>query len=142
MPFLSASVIYRHIFVMKSVLVTIRREVKLVPGRETGGPLVGYLTGDGAIVVTHAGGPGPNAVHARYSMEVDGAHAQRFCDGLRNATDGRLDYVGDWHNHPGFSLKPSTHDVAAIRTMANLKRLFGSSGPGQHPRPMTRSRNP
>lgn len=113
--------IYRHVFIARSVLATFRREVqRVLYYKETGGPLVGYISADGALVVTHAGGPGPRAEHRQRSVLIDGAYAQKFCDKIHRESDGRLDYVGDWHNHPGLSLSPSSHDVEAMKTMADF----------------------
>ncbi len=115
---MQSDLIYRHVFVVASVLHTIRREVRRAPFTETGGPLVGYISADDALVVTHASGPGPRAEHARHSVLIDGQHAQQFCDHLWHESDGRLDYVGDWHRHPGWSLTPSQHDIVAMCTVA------------------------
>jgi integrative and conjugative element protein (TIGR02256 family) len=95
---------------------------------ETGGPLVGYVAKDGALVVVDADGPGPKAKLARYSVTIDGEHAQKFCDQASRDSNGRIDYVGDWHKHPGISLRPSEHDIFAMKTMANFK-----FSPTKHP---------
>lgn len=110
--------IYRHIFIVQSVVATIRREVRRARFTETGGPLLGYISEDDALVVTNAAGPGPRAKLSPVSVVIDGRHAQRFCDRMRRRTDGRIDYIGDWHSHLGWSLKPSKDDLEAMRTMA------------------------
>lgn len=113
--------IYRHVFTVGTVLQAIRREVQRAWFVETGGPLVGYVSVDDALVVTHAGGPGPRAVRQRHSVLIDGRHAQVFCDTSRRESAGRLDYVGDWHRHPGWSLAPSRYDVEAMQTVARFE---------------------
>jgi integrative and conjugative element protein (TIGR02256 family) len=110
--------IYRHVFIVRSALATIRKEVRRARFTETGGPLTGYISEDHALVVTHAAGPGPRATLRPFSVVIDGTHAQQFCDKVRRRTGGRLDYVGDWHRHLGWSLKASPDDRDAMRTMA------------------------
>jgi integrative and conjugative element protein (TIGR02256 family) len=110
--------IYRHVFIVQSVLTTIRREVRRARFTETGGPMVGYVSEDRALVVTHAAGPGPRAKLSTFSVLIDGSHAQQFCERISRRTDGRIDYVGDWHRHLGWSLNASNDDRRAMREMA------------------------
>ena len=88
---------------------------------ETGGPLVGYVSADRVLVVTDATGPGPRAKRERYSVTIDGKHAQIFCDRARWESRGVIDYVGDWHRHPSFCLQPSEQDALAMKTMAEFQ---------------------
>lgn len=110
--------IYRHAFIVEKVIEVFRAESRLVGWRETGGPLAGYLSGDGAVVVTHAGGPGPRAVVGPFSVQIDGEHATAFCDQIYRESQGSFDYIGDWHRHIGWALKPSPPDEQAIRDVA------------------------
>ncbi len=110
--------IYRHVFVVGAVIDTIRREVRRAGRKETGGPLVGYISQDGALVATHASGPGKNGRLRRTSVFIDGAYAQAFCDVIARESGGSLDYVGDWHRHPALSLQTSALDVTAMQTVA------------------------
>jgi integrative and conjugative element protein (TIGR02256 family) len=100
------------------VVEVFRAETRRIWGRETGGPLAGYLSADGAVVVTHAGGPGPRAVHGYATVKIDGGHATAFCDRIFRDSGGRFDYVGDWHRHLAWSLKPSPPDEEAMREVA------------------------
>jgi integrative and conjugative element protein (TIGR02256 family) len=109
---------FDHVILSPKCLRVIRAESRKSPAVETGGPLVGFLANDNTLVVTDAAGPGPQAKQERYSVLIDGAHAQKFCDHNRTQSNGYIDYVGDWHKHPGISLRPSGHDIAAIKTMA------------------------
>lgn len=111
--------IYRHVFIVRSVIDTIRKEVRQTPyGKETGGPLVGYISTDSALVVTHAAGPGPKAKLDYASVTIDGQHAQDYCSRINRESKGLFDYVGDWHRHPGWSLRASDDDARAMRTIA------------------------
>jgi integrative and conjugative element protein (TIGR02256 family) len=119
---------FDRVILLSKVLSLIGSESRKARGVETGGPLVGYVSEIGSLVVTDAIGPGPKARLERYSVTIDGEYAQRFCDRMSSLSDGRIDYVGDWHKHPGVSLNPSEHDVSAMRTMATFK-----FSPTRHP---------
>ncbi|WP_310569747.1 Mov34/MPN/PAD-1 family protein [Gemmatimonas sp.] len=79
---------------------TLRRESERASPNETGGVLVGHADGDGRTVVTAVVGPGPNAVHTRSRFRRDGDYAQSEVDRLHHTSDGRDDYIGEWHSHP------------------------------------------
>ena len=102
---------------LRSVLAVIRAEVRLSPKTETGGALVGYLAREGTLVITNACGPGPRADLGRTSVMIDGQHAAAFCTRMYKDSGGRLDYVGDWHRHPAFSLAASEQDIEAMLTI-------------------------
>ena len=106
--------IYRHVFVVETVLNIFRGESRRAGWRETGGPLVGYLSDDGAVVITGAGGPGPKAQRRLTSVEIDGRHATSFCSHIYHQSNGSLDYIGDWHRHTLWSLQPSKSDEEAM----------------------------
>lgn len=110
---------YHHVYIVRAVLDTIRSEVsRTSPYVETGGPLAGYIS-DGTLVVTHAAGPGPRAKLRPTSVTIDGVHAQGFCDAVYHDSQGAFDFVGDWHRHLGWSLRPSEEDVKAMRLLAS-----------------------
>jgi len=112
---------YERILMFRSVLDTIRAEVKCTGKVETGGAMVGYEAPDDSLVVTHVCGPGPRAVLSRMSVLVDGQHAHAFCSRIFRESNGRLDYVGDWHRHLGWSLASSEQDLQAMLTIAQAK---------------------
>jgi integrative and conjugative element protein (TIGR02256 family) len=109
---------YCHVILFESVLRVIRSEVSQSPKVETGGALVGYLTPENLLIITHACGPGPRAELRPASVLIDGRHAGRFCTDLYKRSNGRLDYVGDWHKHPAWSpLRASDQDLSAMMTI-------------------------
>ncbi len=114
---MQSNMTYHYVFVVRSILDTIHREVRRSWWRETGGALVGYVSDDGALVATHACGPGTKARRCLTSILVEGKYAQAFCDKMYRESDGRFDYVGDWHRHPAQSLRASALDEAAMRTI-------------------------
>ena len=113
--------IFRRVCVLDTVVSKVREEIAQVRFRETGGPMVGYVSLDRALVVTDVSGPGPRAELRRDSVLIDGIHAQRFCNQAYRRSRRRIDYVGDWHRHMGFSLEPSPRDIEAMVTMANFE---------------------
>lgn len=112
---------FNCVILLPKSLSVIRVESRKARCVESGGPLVGYVAKNGMLVVADATGPGPRAKLERYSVTIDGEHAQKFCDRNRRESDGEIDYVGDWHKHTGFSLRPSEHDIIAMKTMANFE---------------------
>ena len=119
---------FDRVILTAKCLAFIRAESGIARGTETGGPLVGYVSKDRALVVADAGGPGPRAKLERYSVTIDGEQAQKFCDKICRESDGLMDYVGDWHKHTGISLRPSKQDVSAMRIMADFE-----FSPTRHP---------
>lgn len=110
---------YRHAFILQSALDSIQREARRFLCRETGGPLAGYVSLDGAIVVTHSAGPGKKGVRRPFSVTISGKNAQAFCDDVYRKSNGMFDYVGDWHSHMGCSSAYSGTDVEAMIGMAS-----------------------
>ena len=108
---------YRHVFLVASVVHTIRDETRHAGWPETGGALAGYTSADNALVVTNASGPGPRAIMRPWSITIDGAHTTKFCNRIYEASGGRLDCVGDWHLNLGWSLFYSNGDIDAMRTI-------------------------
>ena len=108
---------YRAISVFRSVLGVIRKEVRAARRFETGGALVGYVQENNIVVITNASGPGPNSELTRDSVLIDGSYTTDFCNVLFERSRGKLDYVGDWHRHTGWSLKSSGRDEEAMRTI-------------------------
>jgi integrative and conjugative element protein (TIGR02256 family) len=83
---------------------------------ETGGILLGRLDGDRAEVVD-AGGPGPEAEHGPAWFVRDGLHAQAELDAQYAQSNGRHDYLGEWHSHPA-PVGPSPRDRASLSWIA------------------------
>ncbi len=111
----------KSVVISKACLSFFRSESLKAKSTETGGPLVGFVAENEILVIVDATGPGPRAILERFSVTIDGKHAQMFCDKIRQESNGRIDYVGDWHKHTGLSLSPSHDDVAAIKTMAHFE---------------------
>lgn len=106
-----------------SALCKIRAFVKSARSCETGGPMVGFVAGNRSLMITDVEGPGPKGKCSPFSVTIDGEHSQQFCDRIHQETNGTWDYVGDWHCHPGFSLRPSDDDSRAMHLLANTPGL-------------------
>lgn len=116
--------IYRHAFILSTAHRKIQKLMADGCIHETGGPMVGYVTDDNAIVIKDVAGPGSHGIRRFLSVWIDGDHSQRFSDQAFHQSGGTVDYVGDWHCHPGFSVRPSGRDHAAIKEMAEIKGIL------------------
>jgi integrative and conjugative element protein (TIGR02256 family) len=84
--------------------------VDMEPRRETGGILLGHTRRDGTVVVTKVSPPGPNAVKLPLFFRRDTRFLQRWLERRFERSDGRDDYVGEWHVHHGLDAPPSCVD--------------------------------
>jgi integrative and conjugative element protein (TIGR02256 family) len=75
---------------------------------ETGGILIGRIEGD-RVIVAHAVGPGPNAIHEPAKFLRDGDYAQQQLDEYVTMSEAIDDYIGEWHSHP-LPVGPSMRD--------------------------------
>lgn len=85
--------------------------------RETGGVLLGWRNG-ADVVVSHVVGPGPNAQHRRTAFHPDSAWQAARIGELYEESGRRLEYLGDWHTHPGGRPWPSRRDERTLRHIA------------------------
>lgn len=88
---------------------------------EVGGMLVGYEATNGDTVVTHVIGPGPGAIHHRFSFSPDSDYQQLALEVWFRDTGGRETYLGDWHTHPGGSPMPSLTDKQTLARIASTE---------------------
>jgi len=90
----------------------IAREGALYRNVETGGILMGRFDSADAIHVTHASGPGRNAVHEPAFFLRDTA----YCAGVLREHYERFgaDYVGEWHTHVDGLRVPSPGDLLTL----------------------------
>ncbi|MCO1575618.1 Mov34/MPN/PAD-1 family protein [Crossiella sp. SN42] len=83
-------------------------------GSETGGILLGTAEPD-AVIVRHAGRPGPDAIRQPDFFQRDLHHAQSFAD--RAYTLDRSIWIGEWHTHLHTSPRPSSRDLATYQAL-------------------------
>lgn len=87
---------------------------------ETGGMLIGRW-GEEGLSIEKATGPGPNAKHSPWGFRRDGDHSQVALDEIVRASEGKIDYVGEWHSHPA-NHGLSTKDTTAMRWIASNEK--------------------
>ncbi|WP_404385902.1 Mov34/MPN/PAD-1 family protein [Knoellia locipacati] len=86
--------------------------------KETGGILTGWREGD-SVVVRHAlTVTDPEAQHSQYQRNHAAAETALSAH-LREMSDERLGYVGEWHTHP-LPQDPSGKDWASVRRIASV----------------------
>ncbi|MBX3133428.1 MAG: Mov34/MPN/PAD-1 family protein [Gemmatimonadaceae bacterium] len=109
---------------------TFETEVARKAGVETGGVLVGFSDSRlDAFVVTAASGPGPKSRHTRHSFNRDREFCQAFLDRHASASEGCVDFLGEWHSHPEPDPHPSPTDASTYRALA-------ASGEANTPQPV------
>lgn len=100
--------------------VLARREERLP--NETGGILIGGVDHARRCVhIVHALGSPPDSEEwpTMYIRGVKGLEAE--CRRVVTATDGNLNYLGEWHSHPpGASTKPSPDDAKVFNWICEL----------------------
>jgi integrative and conjugative element protein (TIGR02256 family) len=90
---------------------------------ETGGMLMGYVADNGDYVVTQLIGPGPNAKHSRYRFLPDNEYQQEEIARIFEASEGKDDYLGDWHTHPNGACAMSWLDKRTLQKIATTPGL-------------------
>lgn len=87
---------------------------------ETGGVLLGYMTGD-VVVVQKVIGPGSQATHSPglFSPDHD-YHEHRIAEEYRRSS-GVTTYLGDWHSHPSGALRLSRRDKGTLKRIATFQ---------------------
>ncbi|WP_456862863.1 Mov34/MPN/PAD-1 family protein [Bradyrhizobium sp. USDA 4503] len=84
---------------------------------ENGGILLGWRSGEDRIVVDLRG-PGPLALHGRHCFVPDHKWQEAEIKSAFEASDGDLDYLGDWHSHPDGVAEMSDLDSATLLRIA------------------------
>ena len=95
------------------------REAQRAYPLETGGLLLGWTTGPGAVVISRVIGPGPRANHRATSFTPDAAWQERQLADAYEQAGRRLQYLGDWHSHPRGTIRLSGTDRATLRLIAH-----------------------
>lgn len=93
---------------------------------ETGGILVGAVESD-CVIIQHAIGPGPMAQHRPTRFKRDGTYSQEVLDHLVKDSEGRFDYIGEWHSHLS-QPNPSITDFKSMKWIA-LNEKYATNEP-------------
>lgn len=99
------------------LLAGILRAAATCKPQETGGLLLGRRLAD-TIHISHVIGGGPGAISTTTSFVPDRDWQYDRIDELFQETRGRIEYLGDWHTHPGGNPLPSRTDRALLRSTA------------------------
>lgn len=87
---------------------------------ETGGLLLGSLSGQDELVVTTIVGPGRNAIHRPWSFDPDQDWHERALAKVYADSGRKVQYLGDWHSHPNGRASLSPHDKDALKLIASF----------------------
>lgn len=96
--------------------------------KETGGVLMGYWS-DRDVVLTDIIGPGPKAVHRRYSFTPDSKWQENEIARIYEESGRVITYLGDWHSHPYGTQELSIKDLVTLLRVAIHK-------PARAPKPI------
>lgn len=79
-------------------------------GNETGGALFGFdASSYGPPLLSHALGPGPNAVREPRRFLRDLEYTRRAAEAIHR--ESAAQWIGEWHTHPGGGAEPSELDL-------------------------------
>ena len=109
-------------WIASQVLRSICQEATATAPLETGGILLGYWSESPvAPVITYAIGPGPAAKHERSRFVPDHEFHEIEVARLWNSNPA-IQYLGDWHSHPGAAGYLSEPDFATLRRIAKSRK--------------------
>jgi integrative and conjugative element protein (TIGR02256 family) len=108
-----------RLLIHSSVLDFIEAEASKATRTETGGVLAGRgrLMID-EVHISHASKAGPRARRTMYSFARDTIFCQQFLDRVAIESEGRIDYLGEWHKHHDAEPRPSWKDIKTAKDIA------------------------
>lgn len=111
----------KKVWIAHDVLNLIIDEAENKAPFETGGILAGYCSADDRdIVITKMVGPGPEALHRRWTFRPDYSYHRIQIENIYDESDRTISYLGDWHTHPGAPAHLSWLDKRALRNITNF----------------------
>jgi integrative and conjugative element protein (TIGR02256 family) len=113
---------------MPAARAAISGHARSKPEIETGGILIGRRLDEASALITRASPPGPRACHGRFFFSRDTAFLQRYLDAIHDRSDGREDYVGEWHVHLALDAPPSCVDRRSLYRIARGTN-YGTNNP-------------
>lgn len=107
-------------WVVQDVLDFVIAEAERALPFETGGAFLGYWSKpEHEVVVTHAVGPGPKALHARDRFVPDSEFHEKEIAYRYTDSERLLSYLGDWHSHPQGTGSLSSTDRRTLKLIAD-----------------------
>lgn len=112
----------KRVLIEPAVRASLAGHTRSKPEVETGGILLGRRIDADTLLLTRASPPGPRATHRRFSFLRDTAFLQRYLDATHARSEGKDDYLGEWHVHPALDAPPSRTDRRSLRRIARSSR--------------------
>lgn len=109
---------FERVVIDPAVRAAVAGHARSLPGKETGGILLGLGVDATMVKLTRASPPGPRALHQRFAFSRDTRFLQRYLDDTYDQTGGHEDYVGEWHVHPALDAPPSRVDRRSLFRIA------------------------
>lgn len=104
-------------WVDRKILSAMSEESNYWCTKESGGVLMGYWS-DRDVVITDIIGPGPKAVHRRYSFTPDSTWQEDQIARIYEDSGRVHTYLGDWHSHPYGGRELSIKDLSVMIRVA------------------------
>lgn len=116
-----------HVNVSKPLLLRMRADRNEHLPNETGGLLIGSFDMSRQIAYVVDQIPAPVDSERRPTSYLRGCEGlEEQVEAIREKTKGQLDYVGEWHSHPGKSTNPSTKDKSLFAWLAHYRLSDGA----------------
>ncbi len=97
----------------ESALSVFESEISKFGIIETGGVLLGWWENE-TLIVSNATNAGPNAIHENFYFQADSNYIDMIIDMEYANSNGKVNYVGEWHTHPQVSPQPSKVDLNSL----------------------------
>lgn len=109
----------QKILISLEVIEFIEKESALANKTETGGVIGGTGKVEGKnVFITKASTGGPNAIKRHSFFSRDTKYAQEVVNEWARASNGEVDYLGEWHKHLERDPKPSFTDIQTMKNIA------------------------
>lgn len=109
------------IHLSKSVLKKIEEETTLHYPNEFGGVFIGYKS-DENFIITNILIPDEYKNGKNIFVREPGTLNERLSE-IHTTTNGKIQYLGEWHSHPDGPTNPSSTDINAMKEIAKNKNI-------------------
>lgn len=102
------------------VLRRMRRHLLKSGSREIGGILMGEEIGDQEFQIVDFSVDTSSGTRAQFVRDAD-QHDEALLAFFERTGEqyGRFNYLGEWHSHPSFSVRPSRQDLHAMQNLVD-----------------------
>jgi len=108
----------KKVSIIREAYELIKDEVGKAGKLETGGVLIGYITGNGEFVINKATEPGPKATKQENYFLKDEEFTQKELEKAFRKLGSKGLYLGEWHYHPRGTNSPSGIDIKSLTEIA------------------------